>query len=410
MSNPEIPETPASPWKRYELEVTPEMIASVEDYNDVLVASEFIEDRGIFWNQDNTDDYLPALKSGLQIQWTYSKLCNFSCNHCFNGSGPDFNGFEADPIRVAENILTSQPYNVCMCGGEPFTWKPIYQVIKKLRDGGVPLVSTVSNGYIVTRDRLQAAFDAGLTNMQLSVDGVNSEQFMELRKKTDGFAKVVAAVEAALELPWQDLSVSFTPTKNNVASWKEFCRFWFSKGITHIRTQPYMPIGQGRHALDLIPSDEQYLRFHMDTRDLQVELPGCFVDWGDPLEHVWFYTRTAARPWSYGIQTDGWYELSCYIPVLLGSALEHPIEEFWALDTKKLWNAPIMRRFVEPLATMRGMSQLPVAIYDEPSLHIDVFQEDQLELFLTCDDLDELRRVSRSNLESYYARHNWTGV
>ena len=392
------------PWKKYEVDITPEMIAGVEEYNDVLVSSSFIDDRGIFWNQEHADDYLPALKSGLQIQWTYSKLCNFSCTHCFNGSGPGWKGFEADPFRIVDNILTSKPYNVCLCGGEPFTWKPLYRVIEKMRVGGVPLVSSVTNGYQATADNIRRIHEAGLTNMQVSLDGVNDVQFMELRGKKDGLARATAAVEECLKYDWSDLSVSFTPTRNNLTSWKEFCHYWAGRGIRHIRTQPFMPIGTGTAALHLMPTDEQYLRFHLDTLDLSAELPGCFIDWGDPLEHVWFYTRTPAYPWSYGIQTDGWFEPSCYIPVLLGSALEHPVEEYWAKDIKRLWNAPIMRRFAARLTNMQGMSELDVPIYQEESLHIDIFDDEQLEIFLTTDDLDVLRALTEKNLQRYFAK------
>jgi MoaA/NifB/PqqE/SkfB family radical SAM enzyme len=391
-------------WKKYELEITPEMIAGVEEYNDVLLSPSFVDDRGIFWNQEHADDYLPSLKSGLQIQWTYSKLCNFSCTHCFNGSNPGWKGFEADPFRVVDNMLTSRPYNVCLCGGEPFTWKPFYKVIEKMRAGGIPLVSTVTNGYVATPDNIRRAYESGLTNMQVSLDGINDEQFIELRGKKDGLARATAAVEECLKYEWSDLSVSFTPTRNNVGSWKEVCHYWAGRGITHIRTQPFMPIGTGAKAIGLMPTDEQYLRFHMDTTDLQAELPGCYVDWGDPLEHIWFYTRTAAHPWSYGIQTDGWYELSCYIPILLGNALEHPIEEFWAKDTKRLWNAPIVRRFASTLTNMAGMSELDVRIYEEESLHIDIFDDEQLDIFLTTDDLDVLRPLSEQNLARYKAK------
>ncbi len=50
------------------------------------------------------------------------------------------------------------------------------------------------------------------------------------------------------------------------------------------------------------------------------------------------------------------------------------------------------------------MSEMPLRIYNEDSLHIDIFDEAQHELFLTCDDLEELKRVSRANLERYYAK------
>jgi MoaA/NifB/PqqE/SkfB family radical SAM enzyme len=381
------------------------MIAGVELYNETLVSPGYIEDRGYYWNQERGDDYLPSLKSGLQVQWTYSKLCNFSCVHCFNGSGPDWRGFEADPFRVAENLISALPYNVCLCGGEPFTWSPIYDIVEKLRAGGIPLVSTVSNGWIATPDRLQKLCDAGLTHLQISVDGYHNEEFVELRLKEDGLAKATAAVEAAVHMDWQDLSVSFTPTKRNIGSWKEYCRFWADKGITHIRTQPFMPIGRGKESLDLKPTDEQYLQFQLDTQEMTRELAGVFVDWGDPLEHIWFYTATPAHPWAYGIQTDGWFELSSYVPVLVGSALDHPVEEFWAKDAKKLWNAPIVRRFASQLANSVGMSQLDVEIYKEHSLHIDIFDDEQLEIFLTSDDLDQLRQISERNIAAHLERH-----
>lgn len=392
---------PGGKWERYELGVTPAMIASVEAYNRTLVAGNFIDDRGLFWNQETSDDYLPSLRSGLQCQWTYSKLCNFTCTHCFNRSSPQWKGVEADPFRVADSLLSSKPYNVCLCGGEPFTWKPVYKVVEKLRAGGIPLVSTVTNGYIATPDRIQRIHDAGLTHMQVSLDGVTSEEFMDLRLKSDGLERAVRAVEACLKHDWSDLSVSFTPTRRNVGSWKKFCHYWHERGIQHIRTQPFMPIGRGTEALDLAPTDEQYLRFHMDTIDLREELPGCFVDWGDPLEHVWFYLDTPAHPWSYGIQSDGWYELSCYIPVLLGSALEHPVDEFWAREPKRLWNAPIVRRLAQPLRYMVGMSELELEIYKEDSLHIDVFDDEQLEIFLETEDLALLKRISKENIERF---------
>jgi MoaA/NifB/PqqE/SkfB family radical SAM enzyme len=383
-----------------------QVIAEVDEFNRMVSPRDFIDDRGLFWSADAIagDDYIPSLRGGLQIQWTYSKVCNFSCVHCFNGSGPEWRGFEADPFRIAECIAGAKPYNVCLCGGEPFTWRPLYAIVEKLRASGIPLVSTVTNGYLATADRLQRLFDAGLTHLQISLDGLTDDEFIELRVKKDGLTRASAAVQAALKHPWMDFSVSFTPTRRNVASWKRFCHYWAGQGVTHIRTQPFMPIGTGTNSKALAPSDEQYLRFHMDTLDLANELDGCFVDWGDPLEHIWFYTRTPAHPWSFGIQTDGWFELSCYVPVLLGSALEHSVEEFWAMEPKELWNAPVVRRFADSLTSMHGMSQLDVEIYKEDSLHIDVFDPAQRDLFLRSDDIESLREVSRANVRRHCER------
>jgi hypothetical protein len=91
--------------------------------------------------------------------------------------------------------------------------------------------------------------------------------------------------------------------------------------------------------------------------------------------------------------------------VLVGSALEHPIEDFWALDTKKMWNAPVMRRFAEGVTHMAAMSELELEIYAEESLHIDVFDEEQWATFMETDDLDVLREISQRNIDRHMQRH-----
>ena len=80
------------------------------------------------------------------------------------------------------------------------------------------------------------------------------------------------------------------------------------------------------------------------------------------------------------------------------------VEEFWALKPKELWNAPIVKRFASQLANMRGMSELDVRIYREDSLHIDIFDDEQREIFMTSDDVELLRGLSKENLTRYLER------
>ena len=61
-------------WQARELAVTPEMIAGAETYNEIATTGPFIDDRGQFWGPQRSDDYLPQLRSALQVQWTCSRL------------------------------------------------------------------------------------------------------------------------------------------------------------------------------------------------------------------------------------------------------------------------------------------------------------------------------------------------
>jgi len=358
------------------------------------------EGKSITWDQEHGDELMCNLKGPLQIHWMYSRKCIFSCSHCYNFSDTDLEEKDnADLGLMIERIGECQPYNVCLCGGEPLAWDPLFETVARLRDRGVPLVSIVTNGYLASRDALARLRDHGLTTIQFSVDGIDAESHAELRKVPDSFEKALRAVEDALTISWQDLSVCMTPTRRNIGQAKDYIRMFAEMGVRHIRFQPYMPLGRGAlNAAQLQPSDEAYLKFHFDLYDAQVAWPDIFVDWGDPLEHLWFYSFTEANCWSTGISPNGWLELSPYIPVRLGDIKAHRIEDIWAKGIKTLWHSPLVRRLAGHVYCTDALADQEVDVFKEPPLHIDVFDPPQWEALMTTDDLDVFRRFTASNL------------
>ena len=60
------------------------------------------------------------LRGPLQMSWTVSRLCNFHCHHCFNNSGPHIQEVRPPWEVIVDRIIDAEPYNICLCGGEPF--------------------------------------------------------------------------------------------------------------------------------------------------------------------------------------------------------------------------------------------------------------------------------------------------
>lgn len=374
-----------------------EELADIQRARDVLVAGRKI----LAWDQEHGDGIMPHLAAPLQVPWMFSRKCNLHCKHCYNSSSGDYDSrFDAPPELIADRIIEAQPYAMCLCGGEPFIWDPFYDIVRRLRVGGIPLVSTVTNGYCCTPEALAKARDCGLTAIQFSIDGADAEQHNHLRAGDAAYDKVCAALKEALQYSWVDLSISMVPHRGNIGHVRRYVEQFADLGVRHLRFQPYMPLGRGaENAADLNPTADEYMRFHFDLNEMQIRHPDVIVDWGDPLEHIWFYTATEASCWTAGVSTDGWLELSPYLPVLVGDIKKHSIQEIWSKGINEMWRSPLVRRFAQQIHSTDAFMDQEVRMYQEESLHIDVLNEEQWQALMTTDDLALFQQFSRDNLK-----------
>lgn len=343
------------------------------------------------------------LTGPLEVMWTVSRECNFACPHCFNNSGPKKQLTHIPVEEIVAHILEVQPYNVCLCGGEPFAWDCLDRILVDLSRGGIPLISCVTNGYLVTPERLKEVIDNGLTNLQFSIDGHCAEVHQGTRSARQGFDRVMAALSAALELQEAErlntVAVSFTPTRHNFHHYEATARKLIGLGVRMIRCQPFMPCGRGiKAAAALVPSAGDYASLMLDIRNLRAEYgrQGVTLEWGCPLEHLWMFSQTPVRPQSVFINSYGWYELSPYLPLFLGDTRVHSIKSFWQLGQEEAWKLPLVVKMARTLLTLDGMSKIqPVPYYDPPVL-IDLFDDENRALAEQTDDEKVLIEYARN--------------
>ena len=60
---------------------------------------------------------------------------------------------------------------VTLSGGEPLLHPELDEVIRQMRERGV-IAGMITNGYLLTADRIKRLNDAGLDHMQISIDNV----------------------------------------------------------------------------------------------------------------------------------------------------------------------------------------------------------------------------------------------
>jgi MoaA/NifB/PqqE/SkfB family radical SAM enzyme len=128
---------------------------------------------------------VPALDGGRPIRavdWlrcgpflahlVVTRRCNLSCGYC--------NEYDRTSQPVPRELLGRRlgklrelrTWMVCLTGGEPTLHPDLLALLGRMRDLGFRRRQIITNGYRMTEQLVEGLNDAGLTDLQISVDGV----------------------------------------------------------------------------------------------------------------------------------------------------------------------------------------------------------------------------------------------
>ncbi len=105
-------------------------------------------------------------------QLVVTRRCNLSCGYC--------NEYDRDsppvPLAALEARLRKlrqlRTWVVCLTGGEPTLHPQLVEIVARMRELGFRRRQLITNGYRLTPELIEALNAAGLTDLQISVDGV----------------------------------------------------------------------------------------------------------------------------------------------------------------------------------------------------------------------------------------------
>ena len=104
-----------------------------------------------------------------------TRRCNLACTYC-----SEFDDF-SKPVPTDEMLLRIDRLAdlgttvVTLTGGEPLLHPELEQIIRRIRQRGIMAI-LVTNGYLLTRERIAQLNRAGLDRMQISVDNVQPDE------------------------------------------------------------------------------------------------------------------------------------------------------------------------------------------------------------------------------------------
>ncbi|HZU45381.1 MAG TPA: radical SAM protein [Terriglobales bacterium] len=102
------------------------------------------------------------------------RRCNLSCKYC--------NEYDAvsKPLPLEtmfpriDHLAQLGTTIICISGGEPLLHPELDQIIGRVRSHGI-IAGLITNGYLLTADRIKALNRAGLEHLQISIDNVQPD-------------------------------------------------------------------------------------------------------------------------------------------------------------------------------------------------------------------------------------------
>jgi len=105
-------------------------------------------------------------------QVVVTRRCNLSCGYCSEydkTSEPVPYSLLEDRLRKLSDLRT---WAVCLTGGEPTLHPRLVDLLQEMRRLGFRRRQLITNGFLLTRELIEQMNASGLTDMQISVDGV----------------------------------------------------------------------------------------------------------------------------------------------------------------------------------------------------------------------------------------------
>ncbi|MCL2249572.1 MAG: radical SAM protein [Oscillospiraceae bacterium] len=316
----------------------------------------------------------------LFIAFDLTLACNFRCLHCYNHSGQKQSDELSDDevLDVAHQIAKMAPMTVCLCGGEPMLRSNLFQVIECISQT-VGVVNMVTNGSLINEQNMNEMARAGLSVIQISLDGINPMQHDTLRNHPGSFSKAINAIELAKKAGLT-VYVALSPNKLNYRSIPQFVELCHKLDVASVRIMPLIPMGRGHTMEKLLLSSEDYIELQLSIQNEIHKHRGSSLnlEWGDPLDHYARLPTNAQNElnsFTYEIKANGNITVSTYLPIVVGNVRKRSLVEYWEAGYKSIWSNKKVLDYISKINTIYDINQLDPKPYSGDYYFVDLNDE-----------------------------------
>jgi GTP 3',8-cyclase len=197
----------------------------------------------------------------LRISLTNS--CNLACQYCVdphkanhfeNPSGKSLD--LKDYVKAVVSIHKNSPLStVRLTGGEPLLFKNIPELVRRIKEMGIPEVKLTTNG-VFLKSKAKELREAGLSAVNVSLDAAEAETFLKVTRRKN-FDRVIEGIDESIHQGMEVKLNAVIMRRINDNQIVPLLSFAQDRGIV-IRYLELMKMGYMQNAFDqfFFPQDE----------------------------------------------------------------------------------------------------------------------------------------------------------
>lgn len=191
-----------------------------------------------------------------QAVWETTLKCNMNCMHCGSKAGISRENelTTEECLDIAQQLIDMGCEYITLIGGEIFLKKDWEKIARKFVDGGVH-TNIITNAYNLGEKQYQQLKDSGITQVAISVDGME-EIHNKIRRNPKSFYYVLKAMDR-LKKEGYYLSVVTTVSNLNFDCLEEMYKLFLDKGIEIWQLQVVSPMGNARENKEVLLSKDK---------------------------------------------------------------------------------------------------------------------------------------------------------
>lgn len=139
-------------------------------------------------------------------------------------------------------------------------------------------MNLVSNGYLIDENVAKRLKESGISNVQISLDGINPEQHDNFRGKYGSFDKAINAIKC-LKKVGIPVMTSLVPNKLNYKDTYNYFKICKELKVISARCMPFLPMGRGDSiGSKLLLNDEENNIFIQQLMSAKNNILGIDID------------------------------------------------------------------------------------------------------------------------------------
>lgn len=191
------------------------------------------------------------------VVWNYTNACNLRCKHCYQRADrptPDELTTE-EKLAIIDQLVENNVSMIAFSGGEPLLCEDFFKVARYAHEKGL-YVSIATNGTLLTKENVARLKEAGISYLEISLDGATKEKHDSFRGVSGCFEKTINGIINCVEAG-MFTCIATTATKHNLDEIPEIINLGKKLGVRRVIVFNFIPTGRGEEIIQLDPTPSE---------------------------------------------------------------------------------------------------------------------------------------------------------